>query len=568
MSSDDGTRRLIEVYAPQPDTCVFHLDESGARILDFVSDPSEDERDCYLNAPLDLKVIPYGGLLYVCHAFESGSWNDAPVNYYSDELLYQRLIESQPRELTLTIQVVDLTKKNRIACREALLSEEMTATLLRVLQAQRERGLDELMAIESLGEPGEMIHLLSQPGIPEIQEIKVDSDARTVQVRADMTPPREKNEPRARWILRSLERFPTVDFRLYSDMAAFTTAVGEKPEWRHCFFPVGEVIAVELERTEDQLRQQLIELGADPDENEDYVQETIEGFGDQTYAYTNLAVVLNWHPSQGVYRFDQGILKNLYLTTLPIHLDPAILTRLPEYCVYVETPGLTTEDGELLHGFFAMIESVAWDDSDDSDNTKYFSHCYISLDHGPQDRLGTSRILRFDLNKPTLKDAIETLSEIDPDSGFWDPRLDLESWITPLLSQLLYICSTEPEIRSGSDPQRQPTRPMPKKTRKGYRLFPPTSATVWECGWRTGAAIRFDRSRQEPSQIATGDVRRSPRGHVRRAHWHVFYAGPKDASTREVRLHWLSMINVNLNVKSDKPTVIRPIKQDPVINPS
>src|SRR4051812_36838738 len=110
MSNDDGILRLIEVYAPQPDTCVFHLDEWGARILDFVSDASEAECDRYLNAALDVKVIPYGGLLYVCHAFESGSWNDAPVNYYSHEVLYQKLIDSQPKELALTIQVIDLAK--------------------------------------------------------------------------------------------------------------------------------------------------------------------------------------------------------------------------------------------------------------------------------------------------------------------------------------------------------------------------------------------------------------------------------------------------------------------------
>jgi len=60
-----------------------------------------------------------------------------------------------------------------------------------------------------------------------------------------------------------------------------------------------------------------------PDEQDDYIQEAFESFGDQSYAYTNFAVVLNWHPSQDVYRFDQGILKNLYLTTLPIHLDLA-----------------------------------------------------------------------------------------------------------------------------------------------------------------------------------------------------------------------------------------------------
>lgn len=565
MDSDSETLRLIDVYAPQPDTCVFHLGSSEVCILDFVNEASSDERDVYVNADIDLKVVPYGGLLYVCHAFQSGSWNDAPVNYYSDEVLYQKLIDSQPNELPLTIRIIDLATKDSIAIREARLNEEMTATLLRVLQAQTERGLDELMAIESLGPPGEMIHLISQSGMPEIQEIKVDYDARTIQTRADMTPPRLKNEPRARWILRSLERFPTLDFRLYSEMAAFTAEVGEKSSWRHCFFPVSEVIATELERTEDQLRKQLFELGVLPEDQEDYIEEAFNSFGDQTYAHTNLAVVLNWHQSQGVYRFDVDILKNLYLTTLPVHLDPVILTRLPEYCVYVETPGLTTENGETLHGFFAMIESLAWDDSD---NSEYLSRCYLSLDQGPHDRLATSRVLRFNISSPTLKDAVETLSEIDPDSGLWLSRLDLQSWITPLLSQLLYICSNEPEIRSDSDPQRQPTRPIPKKTRKGYKLFPPASATVWDCGWRTGAAIRFDRSRLEATQSAVSGSRRSPRGHVRRAPWHIFHVGPKDAPTREIRLHWLSMINVNLSVKSGRPTVVRPVKQDPVINPS
>jgi hypothetical protein len=50
MSSDNGALELIKVYAPQPNTCVFHLDELGPRIVDFVNDGTllndSDRRPC------------------------------------------------------------------------------------------------------------------------------------------------------------------------------------------------------------------------------------------------------------------------------------------------------------------------------------------------------------------------------------------------------------------------------------------------------------------------------------------------------------------------------------------
>ena len=557
-------QQLIDLYGPEPNTCIFHLDESGAHVFDFVANVAEDESRVYLDGELEITAIWLGGPLYLCHAFEGGSWNDAPVNFYSDEGLYDLLVESAPKELPIEIQVIDLSRSVLVARRSERLSAKVTEAFLSGLKLQKEQGLDQLLAIETLGDSKELLHVLTQPGAPPIHEIVVDHASRTTMIRADLTPAREKNEPRPRWILRSLERVPSVDFRYYEGRVAYAAALRASAPWKHCFVPVAEVIYNEVEREKIELDDQLAELGIAPENRDEYIEDAVRNVGNQTYAYTNFTIVLNWRQSQGVYRFDPEILRGLYLTTLPIHLDPAILTRLPEYCVYIETPGLLNERAETLHGVFVMVESVPRESS----LQRYDTRLYISCDSGPADKLTTANIFTFSLDRPTLKESLATLSSVDIQSGTLVPRADLVSWLTPIISQMLYICSTEPEIKTDSQPGKLPTRPLPQKTRKGYRLFPPPFTTIWECGWRTGAAIRYEEERQQKQSSELGGGRRSPRGHVRRAHWHTFYAGPKAAKTRETRLHWLSMINVNLPLGSDRPTVVRPVKQEVVINPS
>ena len=68
-----------------------------------------------------------------------------------------------------------------------------------------------------------------------------------------------------------------------------------------------------------------------------------------------LAALGSWRVTQGVYRFDQDLYEAVRGTPLEGDLPAAILYRLPEWCVYVETPGM--QDGRL-HGFFAHLE---WD---------------------------------------------------------------------------------------------------------------------------------------------------------------------------------------------------------------
>jgi hypothetical protein len=58
-----------------------------------------------------------------------------------------------------------------------------------------------------------------------------------------------------------------------------------------------------------------------------------------------LAALGSWRGTQGVYRFDQDLYEAVRATPIECDLPAEILYRLPEWCVYVETPG--TGDGRL-----------------------------------------------------------------------------------------------------------------------------------------------------------------------------------------------------------------------------
>jgi hypothetical protein len=95
----------------------------------------------------------------------------------------------------------------------------------------------------------------------------------------------------------------------------------------------------------------------------------------------------------------------------------------------------------------------------------------------------------------------------------------------PLLARLLYLCSDEPEIDDRAHPGEQPRRPKPKRTKRGWRLFAAKKTRTWSVGERTGELIRHARDDAEAT-----DRRVTP--HIRRAHWHGYWTGPKTGERR------------------------------------
>ena len=267
---------------------------------------------------------------------------------------------------------------------------------------------------------------------------------------------------------------------------------------------------------------------------------------DQMSNVGSLGGLMAWRVTQGVYRFDPTVFDELWNMPLEGGIPYEVLYHLPEWCVYVSTDQRPWLD-RLLHGFFAYL---------DFDDTAGQPQIRFLLD------VGESRpyeAIPVDLIESTLAEAVastggrylaklasrtEGIQEwADEVSTF--AALDLHEYahsVTPLMNLVLYLCSINAEFRDRSGLREKPRQPPMTRTRKGLRMFPPGQPTTWEVGWRLGAALRgaLDGARIE----CKNGSHASPRPHIRRAHWHSYWTGPKAANMRSIQIRWIPPVGV------------------------
>lgn len=254
---------------------------------------------------------------------------------------------------------------------------------------------------------------------------------------------------------------------------------------------------------------------------------------------SRLAALGAWRVTQGVYRFDPTLYEAVSSTPLIGDLPAEILYRLPEWCVYIETPGML--DAQLC-GVFAHLE---WDANTGRHELR------LLLDH--EDGLIPMPV---HIGAWPLEEAMRRVAAVAAsEGGRAAPSMDgIASEIAPLLSLLLYLCSEAADYGGGG----RPANPRAVKTAKGLRLFPPSGPRVWDVGARLGAALRRAYAEtSESAELVTG-VRARPRPHFRRAHWHAYWVGP---GRQETRIHWLPPIPVNVEDFTDLPAVVRPVEK-------
>lgn len=266
-----------------------------------------------------------------------------------------------------------------------------------------------------------------------------------------------------------------------------------------------------------------------------------------------LGALAAWRVTQGIYRFDPDLCRALLDTPVVGDIPVDVVLRLPEWCVYIETPGYRF-GADVLHGFFAHLEHDANDGR---------MELRLLLDMGEYDDLmslplhlvgGVAESLRAMAAEADRQAALAGLHV--PPGGTVGAASAMVPYVTPLVSLVLYLCSTAAEYTG----DRRPSRPTPTKTKRGPRLFPPDQPTVWYTGFRLGAALR--RAMREHRESSGPTERRSPRPHIRSAHWHAFWTGPRsDPSKRQLVLHWLPPIPVNVSRIDDIAPTIRLVKE-------
>ncbi|EOV4287844.1 AcrVA2 family anti-CRISPR protein [Escherichia coli] len=262
----------------------------------------------------------------------------------------------------------------------------------------------------------------------------------------------------------------------------------------------------------------------------------------------SLQVFGAWRVGQGIYRFDSAVFDAVVDMDIPEIIPAETMYHLPEWAIWVETPGLKLE-GSPVHGFFATIEQ-------DTPGSEASMVLFVDSERKLE-------ISKFVLRPGTpIKDCVMQSAMYGYFFSALDglPPLEMATrqaeLLKPYLNLLLFITTQASEITSSQE--QRPSRALPKKTSKGERFFPPNAPMKWDVGLRIGAALKTESCPSGPSgdsQSSQGTVR----PHIRRAHWHGYWLGPRDGD-RTFDLRWLPPVAVNVKENEPLPAVLHPVK--------
>lgn len=260
-----------------------------------------------------------------------------------------------------------------------------------------------------------------------------------------------------------------------------------------------------------------------------------------------IAAAAAWRVTKGIYRFDTGIYDALVSQPMDSNIPCNALKRLPEWCIYIETQG-TCYLGKPIIGFWAHLE---WDVKIQREELRFI---FFYEDTGMNQlavHLGDWTI-EVGLDKMLLE-AKQLANEVGIryDASGHASRIAPE--VTPFIQLILYLCS------ENVDMPRVPAHPR-TRVRMSGQVDVPKEATIWCVGERIGAAIRkYHTNNYESTStdiITELESHSSPRPHIRRAHWHHYWTGPKHQ--QQLILRWLPPIPVGIEDDAG-PTVIHKV---------
>jgi hypothetical protein len=287
-----------------------------------------------------------------------------------------------------------------------------------------------------------------------------------------------------------------------------------------------------------------------------------------------IQAVAIWRSAKEIYRFEPEMSRLLSETTLDELTDvpSEILLRLPYPCVYIQVPDLTVH-GTAYDGFFAHFDV---DFQDFVGQTPRLCMILLTKDlltgYAPMFHL-TSRTIADNIGKAeayaheigarikardaTEEALIKQLSNaVDKLKNESDYEADTQCLAT-LLPYVLYLCASNAEITP--HPEQSTIMRLPRTVddiRDKYR-----EVRRWDVGVRIAGAVRASADSQPIAVRGGGSSGTTKRPHMRRAHWHHYWRGPRD-SERESILKWIAPTYINLPPLDDDelPAVVHPLR--------
>lgn len=324
-----------------------------------------------------------------------------------------------------------------------------------------------------------------------------------------------------------------------------------------------------------------------------YLSSTTHDAGPQPN-FDELRFLGTWAKTQGIYRFDEEIMEELLGSPPEGDLPAELLRRLPEWCLYIELPNLELFSGIQCRGAWVMNEFVLDGGGAHKPESEPVSQHALSIMFDPWLPSGIRSPQPITVSVPlgpwTLDSVMEryragVMEHVD------DPliaKMGLRSepaevrgmlggvakLVPKIVSLALYI-ATQNDI--GNKLGERPVRPVPQKTKKGVRMYDPSTPRIWDVGVRMGAELRQAKQVIEAAKAA-GSIGGAVRPHIRKPHWHSFRTGPMKteqgepipASMRDLVVHFIPSLQVNFApgmTRDDLPAVIHRVRgeRDPLV---
>jgi hypothetical protein len=266
----------------------------------------------------------------------------------------------------------------------------------------------------------------------------------------------------------------------------------------------------------------------------------------------DLVTLYPWRFGQNVYRFHPTLFRSLIETEGLDKINTDMLTHLPAWGVYVETPGFRV-DTRQIDGFLASICAL------DRDRIPMATILYLVRNSFWDETNIVAHSAMILLETTTIRDAIHAN---DARSLGWGESLCADRTISLMESAISLLLYLSIETPFETHP-RKPQNISGKRVRGKQRYFPDDQNYTWDIGLRIGAAIDHSQhsEKEEASDARTSESegRKAQIPHLRKPHWHTFLYGPRANATRERKLRWLHPILVNSNLADsldDLPTVL------------
>lgn len=241
-----------------------------------------------------------------------------------------------------------------------------------------------------------------------------------------------------------------------------------------------------------------------------------------------LSALYAWRQGKTVWTFDEELAAALADTDGADRIPGEVLLSLPEWGIYVVQPEVMPAPWT---GFIAHLEH---------DTNTGNAELRFALDMRDGTLAGIPVILSGDSLVESLEAADMAVLAHAELSGAAVHELPeggvgrLAEALVGSLALVCYICTKAADITEPDDPGFRPQR------RQGPPAGRPRQVAV---GYRIGTALRSARS--EGHTVGTDGLHTARAPHLRRAHWHTYWTGPRDdEAVRKRELRWVGPVTV------------------------